>query len=153
MEELKIQVEGVTCREYMQSVRRMALRPYLWMWVIVCAVVGAIGFFTEDTRPQSYVVPAVILLLLPLVYEFYQRQTYRNLPFGDTRMEYWMDARGWRAEVQGNRAVFTWANTRLRETRDTFLLYTDTRTSNLVPKRCLDAGQMAQIRQWARESR
>ena len=150
MEEIHVMVRGVRKNEYMQSIRQMALRSYLWMCVVVAGVVVFFTVLTGDTRPQSFLVPLALLVIVPVVYELYQRKSYQTQPFDTTEMEYWLSSRGWRMEAFGNRAVFTWANTRLVETRDDLLLYTARQVSSLLPKRCLTAEELAQIRAWAK---
>ncbi len=150
MGELHVAVRGIQENEYLQSLRRMALRPYLWMWVLVAVVVAVLTVLTGDTRPQSFLIPLVILLVLPLVYEWYNRSNGKKLELDQVEMDYWLDERGWRMEANGNRAVFTWSNTHLVETQDDLLLYTDQRTSSLLPKRCLTAEERTQIQAWAR---
>ena len=153
MEELHVAVRGIRKNEYLQSLRRVALKPYLWMWVIVAAVVAVLTVFTGDTRPQSFLIPLAILLVLPLIYEWWNRSNGKNLDLDQVEIDYWLDERGWRMEANGNRAVFIWSNTRLVETRDDLLLYTDQRTSSLLPKRCLTAEEQAQIQTWARSQK
>lgn len=152
MKELQVSVRGIRTNEYLQSLRRMALRPYLWMWAIVAAVVAVLAVLTGDTRPQSFLIPLAVLLVLPPLYEWYNRSNGKKLDLDQVEMDYWLDERGWRMEANGTRAVFTWSNTRLVETRDDLLLYTDQRTSSLLPKRNLTAEELAQVRSWAKKN-
>lgn len=150
MEEFHVSVRGIEPPEYMQSLRRVALRPYLWMCLIVVLVVAGIAFWTSDTRIQSFVVPAVILIAIPVLYEGYHRSSCKHLPLAEAEMDYWLSQRGWRMEANGASAVFTWGNTKLVETKDDLLLYTDRKTSSLLPKRLLTGEQLEQVRAWSR---
>ena len=135
----------------MQSLRRVALGPYLRMCLVVVLVVAVIAFWTSDTRIQSFAVPAVILAAIPALYEGYHRSSCKRLPLAEAEMDYWLSQRGWRMEANGASAVFTWGTTRLVETKDNLLLYTDKKTSSLLPKRLLTGEQLEQIRTWNRK--
>lgn len=148
--EFTVHVEGLTAGEVMQSMRRMVLRPYLILWAVVYAVVLVIYLVQHSLSFFALFGPAIILILLALAYEFSGRKNYKPMKYSEAVLDYRFTQDGYTLTVGEQSMNFPWASTQLKRTRSNFLLYSDKRSSSILPKRCLTAEQKAQLLAWAK---
>lgn len=147
---LKIRVEHLTPSEVMQCIRRMMLKTYLILWVVTYAVVILTAFIQKEFNVFVWAGPAVILILLALAYEYSCRKNYGPLKYDEAVLDYEFTPKGFRLTIGDGSAEFLWENTKVVKTRSNYLLYTDSRNSSVLPKRCLTEEETWTILAWAK---
>ena len=147
-----VHVEGLTPAEVMQSMRRMMRKPYLLLWAIVYAVVLAVFLVKGSISVWGWAGPGVILILLALASEFSGRKNFKPMKYDEAVLDYDFSPQGYRLTVGDQSVFFHWEDAALRRTRSNFLLYSDKRSSSILPLRCLTGPQKQQLMQWAKQA-
>ena len=153
MMHFSVHVEGLRCQEVMGSMRRMMLKPYLILWVVVYGFMLAIALVKNAVSVFTLVSPAVILLLLAAAYEHSGRKNYASANYDKAILDYDFTPKGYKLTVGEQSAAFTWQEARLVKTRVNYLLYSDKKNCSVLPVRCLTEEQKALLDQWARGNR
>lgn len=144
-----VHVEGLKLPEVMQSIRRIMLRPYLMMWLVIYAIDAAYMLISQSVTFFSLYGPAIILILLALSYDFSCRKQYKPLKYDEAVMDYTFTPGGFTLTVGDQSADFKWDTVRIVKTRSDLLLYTDKRNSSVLPKRCITPEQQEKLLGWA----
>ena len=144
-----VHVEGLSCAEVMGSMRRMMLKPYLILWVVVYAFMLAIAIFKDAVSVFTLVSPAVLLLILAAAYERTGRKNYASSDYDKAVMDYSFTPKGYQLTVGDKTAEFTWQQAKLVKTRVNYLLYSDKHNCSILPLRCLTEEQKAKLTEWA----
>lgn len=145
-----VHVEGLTCAEVMDSMRRMMRKPYLILWAIVYAVVLVVGLIRGSFNTFTLFGPAIILILLALAYEFSGHKNFGKMGYDKAELFYDITPRGYKLTVGDQTAEFTWQAVRTVKTRKNFLLYSDKNNCSVLPLRCLSQEQKELIESWSK---
>lgn len=147
-----VHVENLTPNEVMQSMRRMMVKPYLILWAAVYAAVLVIYLIRQTATFFTLFGPAIILILLALAYEFSGRKNFKPMKYDEAVLDYRFTPQGYTLTVGEQSMDFSWTKAWLRQTRSTFLLYSDKRNSSILPKRCLTDAQRTLLLSWAKQN-
>lgn len=146
-----VHVEGLTKGEVMDSMRRMMIKPYLVLWLIVYAIVLVIALIKGVVTTFTLVCPAVVMVLLALAYEFSGRKNFVPMGYDKAELDYEFTPRGYKLTVGEQSVEFTWETAWLVKTRKNFLLYSDKKNSSILPVRFLTEEQKEKIMEWAKK--
>ncbi len=158
MGQFEVKVDGIRQNEFLQANHWLAARSYLIILGLIVVMMISVVVTIGTAQVKNLWVFLVALVAVPLFYDFSFRRTYKKGPFADMKMDYNIDALGWRVQIGEQNAMVAWANTsRVRKTADDLLLYTykgkGQSTSNLIPRRLLTEEQIAAIISWQREAK
>ncbi len=148
---ISVHVDGLKVREVMQSTRRMMLRPYLYMWLVVYGVMAVVMLVTKSVTVYTLLGPAVILLLLAGAYEYSGHRNFPSMGYDTAVLDYELTPQGYTLTVGDNTATFSWTEAWVVETRSDLLLYSDKKNCSVLPKRFLRDGEKEQIKAWAKK--
>lgn len=147
MEPFEVRVTDIRRPEFMQAAGRLGLRYYFPLALLVVVVSVVLILVTEDFSAASVGFPLLVIVAAPPVYVLLARQNFKRLDQSTMDVAYHIDEKGWRVTAGENTSVFAWESTyRVRETRDTFLLYDTKTTSSMLPKRLMTEGQQGFLR-------
>lgn len=141
-------VEGLTCPEVMESLRRLMVKPYLILWAVVYGIVAVYMIVTGNITAMNLCCPAVILLLLWGAYEFSGRKNFDKMAYGETVMEYTLTPKGFELRVGDQTGQVNWTEGWIRESKHDLLLYSGKNNCSILPKRCLEPGHREKILSW-----
>lgn len=144
-----VHVDQLTPNEVMQSMRRMMLRPYLMLWVLLYALMLVIFLVKGGLTIWGWIGPAIILILLALAYEFSGRKNFKPMKYHEATLDYSFSPEGYTLTVGEQTVRIPWEQAALRRTRSDFLLYSDRKTCSILPRRCLTPAQAQQLLAWA----
>lgn len=146
---IKTQVEGLTCPEVMESMRRLMVKPYLILWGIVYGIMAIYMLLSHRFTGMYILCPAVILLLLWGAYEFSGRKSFGKMAYGETVMNYTLTPAGFILTVGEETGEVSWKNAWIRESKHDLLLYSGKNNCSILPKRCLTPQEQVKILEWA----
>ena len=136
---------------------RRALTRWFWrgiyVWVIVLGIIGLAPFAVRPSRETfANAIPALVFLALWIavlwgIPRWSAYRQFRKQPAAQGSRSLVLDEFGLHSEWNGGTAQNAWKNiVRYLETPELFLLYTSPACFNIVPKRGMDAEQLAGIR-------
>lgn len=141
-------VDGLTCPEVMESMRRLMVKPYLILWAVVYGIMVVYMAVTGRVTAMYLLCPAVILLLLWGAYEFSGRKNFGKMAYGETKMDYQLTPAGFTLKVGEQTGEVKWKDAWIRESKHDLLLYSGKNNCSILPKRCLQPGQREKILSW-----
>lgn len=156
MTQFKIEVGGITRREYFEACRINGRNLYTLLAVSMVFICGIIILFTGNTRPAAFLWPVGLYVAVVVGYELLTRLSYKDqLSVVDPPVVYEFGADGWTVKKEGRTvATVAWkATPGLRRTKNCLFLFNDEVNSNLLPLRLLTEGQMNSIQNWYKLSR
>lgn len=145
---IQTRVEGLTCSEVMESMRRLMVKPYLILWAVVYGIMAVYMIVTGKVTAMNICCPAVILLLLWGAYEFSGRKNFGKMAYGETVMEYTLTPAGFTLKVGEETGKVKWKEGWIRESKHDLLLYSGKNNCSILPKRCLQPGEKEKILNW-----
>lgn len=143
-------VDGLTRGEVMQSMRRLMLKPYLILWVVVYAIM-AVVMVVKGVTVYTLFGPAVILLLIAGAYEYSGYKNFPKMGYDKAVMDYQLTPGGYKFTVGDKSAEFKWDTAWIVETKSDLLLYSDKNNCSVLPKRFLQEGEKEKILLWAKK--
>ena len=148
-----ITVTDISKKEFLCAVRwvcrfrdlsSLILAP-LAFFIFIC--------FLKGFSAAAIILPVLLLIVMAVYFEFTRINGYRQFP-KDIKMVYEFNEQGWTLQVGENTGSSGWAEmVKLVERKHVFLLCHTKNSSNLLPKRCLTAEQIDQIRTWYRAAK
>ena len=145
---INVHVEGLQKNEVMESMRRMVIKPYLILWVVVYAIM-AVVMIVKGVTVYTLLGPAVILLLLALAYEYSGHKNFPKMGYDKAVMDYQLTPGGYTLTVGEKSATIKWDGAWIVETKHDLLLYSDKNNCSVLPKRFLQDGEKEKILSWA----
>ena len=74
------------------------------------------------------------------------------MKYDEAVLDYRFTPQGYTLTVGEQSMDFSWTKAWIRQTRSTFLLYSDKRNSSILPKRCLTDAQRTLLLSWAKQN-
>ncbi len=156
MTQFKIEVSGITRKEYFEACRINGQNLYKLLAVSMVFICGIIILFTGNTRPAAFLWPVGLYAAVVVGYELLTRLGYKDqLAVVDPPIVYEFGADGWTVKKEGKTvATVAWkATPRLKKTKNCLFLFNDDVNSNLLPLRLLTEGQVNSLQNWYKLSR
>ena len=148
-----IQVNGVTKKEYVQAGSDTVRRMILPLMALVAAFTIIIALAVHNFSLKSLFLPFGVAAAFLLIMYAMVVLSWKNFP-ADTQFSYLIDEDGWEITVGDDRANIDWSKTtRMTVRSHVVLLFNESNRSNMLPRRCLTDEQLAQMKQWFKESR
>ncbi len=152
-DQIQIQVTSMQKKEYIQLGFETVRRLLLPMLALVTLVVLAIALAIQDMSVRSLLPPYVLIALGVLAYYIMIALSWKDF-LADTKFSYVIDDYAWQLTVGEETVQVKWSDTvRMTVRSRVILLYNEDNRSNLLPRRCVTPEQLAQLRQWFRDSR
>ena len=143
-----VTVSKISRKEFNSALRGMFRRREIVFLLIAFLAFLVLVLAKEDPSLLFCFSPLIAPAVVAALFEFIFFNTYNQFP-GNLTMDYTMDAEGWKLLVNGDNGSSAWADMyALVERKHVFLLCHTKTSSNLLPKRCLTAEQIEQIRTW-----
>lgn len=141
-------VDCIRYDEFAKVKWQQFLRVYSVILIVVLAAVAVRLFAMGDGQMalSGVVVLAVVLVALLLLFRSGIKGEYRRGGFQKLDVTYTFDKQGWTVS-QGQRSqTMTWAQTyKVKKMPGALLIYPNKKSTNLIPLRCLEAGNLEKI--------
>lgn len=158
-----VMVRGITKQEFLEANRSLARTPFLYMLLVILGCILVVILTGSVSNPWSllwFLTPIPILLIFR---EYGYRSSFKKGPFKDLALDYDFNPDGWTVSMEGASGGVAWADTKkIVRTANDLLLYVrvytangkrKTNSSNVIPLRCIEEQQIAQLRSWFSESK
>lgn len=146
---VQVLVSGIRYEEFAKIKWQQFLRFYsaVVMLIVIAAVVLMVLDRAPSEIPLAGVVVIVLLILTVLaIYRSGIRKEYKRSGLAGMELSYTFDRDGWTVRQGGSKATVPWKNTlKLKRNQNALLLYPNKKSVNIVPLRCLRAGEMEKI--------
>ncbi len=158
MEPFHIESTGMTRREFLQAVHRLA-RPFFLGTILLGAVIYLVICLAMGFKPLYLLFPAPVVAAILLFYEMKAFANYDKFDYGDAILHFRFEPDRWviiRGVDLNTRMEFTWKETaHVFQTGKNLLLVPAAKGSGnyTLPKRYLTEAQKEAILNWFQEGR
>ncbi|MEG0597966.1 MAG: YcxB family protein [Oscillospiraceae bacterium] len=159
MKNFYVESKGLERREFVQAVHRFSFRFLAEIVLIIAAISVVLGFILGPDRIGYLWITVSIIPAVLLFFEMKTRGNYGKFDYKNVVFQFNFSPESWeviRNYDKNDRNTFAWKDTeKLMETRATFLLVPSVKniSSFTLPKRSLTPEQMAQLREWFKDSK
>lgn len=146
-------VDCIRYDEFAKVKWQQFLRVYSVILLVVLAAVAYSCFGRGEGQMalSGVVVLAVVLAALLLLFRSGIKGEYRRGGFQKLDVTYSFDKQGWTVSQGQRTQTMAWANTyKIKKMPGALLIYPNKKSTNLIPLRCLKAGDLEKITEfWA----
>lgn len=146
---IQVSVNGIRYDEFSKVKWQQFLRFYsvvVMLIVIVGVVLMALGRAPTEIPLAGVVVIALLILTVLAVYRSGIRKEYTRSGLANMELTYTFDRDGWTVRQGTSKATVLWKNTlKMKKNQNALLLYPNKKSVNIVPLRCLKAGETEKI--------
>lgn len=154
MNEIKITVNGIEKKEYIQATQLMLKRVFLILGTVMLVFCAIIIFAMDDFTLKAVLGPVAIYAVIVALCEAFLILGYKGQLETVNPVEYTISEKEWQIETAEEIIIIPWECTpKMVKTKDGVFLYNDEVSSNIIPKRLLTKENINDIENWYKASR